>query len=296
MNNLLIVGNGFDLAHGLKTSYNHFIEYLVDEHVISNNFNDLFNLKGKINNISDFKDENIDQFLSDENFKNDFIKYLLTRIMPTNNWCDIEHLYFTYLDPTNKVSPFINNPKHLNDEFEIIKNHLATYLKREEKEGAVIRSYKELFRLIGSRETLILNFNYTKTLKNLYLHEINDCTTINIHGELTNSTNPIIFGYAANDEESRKLIDKNENEYMRNIKKQLYKHTENEHLLSNYLDGSQKINVSILGHSCGISDKLILNQILNHENINSICTYYFNNYVQYFQTQVNIDRIMKDDE
>ncbi len=31
MNDLLIIGNGFDLAHGLETSYNHFIENLINE-------------------------------------------------------------------------------------------------------------------------------------------------------------------------------------------------------------------------------------------------------------------------
>ncbi|WP_160070260.1 AbiH family protein [Sphingobacterium bovisgrunnientis] len=28
MNRLIIIGNGFDLAHGLPTSYSHFIKYI----------------------------------------------------------------------------------------------------------------------------------------------------------------------------------------------------------------------------------------------------------------------------
>ncbi len=31
MNKLLIIGNGFDLAHGLKTSYNHFLLWYLDQ-------------------------------------------------------------------------------------------------------------------------------------------------------------------------------------------------------------------------------------------------------------------------
>ena len=29
MNRIIIVGNGFDLAHGLKTKYEHFIEWYI---------------------------------------------------------------------------------------------------------------------------------------------------------------------------------------------------------------------------------------------------------------------------
>jgi len=262
MNNLVIIGNGFDLAHGLKTSYKEFIENI--------NPNQIDILRNQFYII----------------LKGDLV---------LKNWCDIERMYFKQLTSNEKYR-FYTDPKKLNTEFEILKNYLAEYLRIQEKEAKPIEIYKELFKYFGSHETKILNFNYTNTLKNLYLNEIDINNVIHIHGELSNPINPIVFGYAAMDDESRNLIDKQENEYMRNIKKQLYKHAENEHLLSYYLNGSQKINVSILGHSCGISDKLILNQILNHKNINSICTYYFNDYEQYFQTQVNIDRIMMDDE
>lgn len=82
---------------------------------------------------------------------------------------------------------------------------------------------------------------------------------------------------------------------MRNIKKHCYKRTKNQNKLISYLDTTKKIDVLILGHSCGISDKLILNQILNHENITSIRLFYHENHETYFETQVNIDRIMNND-
>jgi hypothetical protein len=31
MKNLVIIGNGFDLAHGLKTGYNDFVKHLINE-------------------------------------------------------------------------------------------------------------------------------------------------------------------------------------------------------------------------------------------------------------------------
>jgi len=287
MNNLVIIGNGFDLAHNMKTSYNHFIEYLIDSHIKSNNFNDIFDFnKYRCTDIDNFRVSVKDQKILRENFKNKFIEYLIYDYT-LKNWSDIESVYYKQLITSNKQAYHYNKPYKLNEEFETLKNYLAGYLKMQEKEGKPIEIYKDFFKYFESYETKILNFNS---------NEINVNNVIHIHGELSTPINPIVFGYAAMDDEARRLIDKQENEYMRNIKKQLYKHTENEHLLSNYLNGSQKINVSILGHSCGISDKLILNQILNHKNINSICTYYFNDYEQYFQTQVNIDRIMNDDE
>jgi len=296
MNNLLIIGNGFDLAHNMKTSYNHFIEYLVEEQFISNKFESAFTLGGGIENIQELRNEimNGNAFIS-ENFKNKFIRDLIWEFS-LKYWCDIENKYFELLNTTDERTYFFKDPKTLNSEFEILKNYLVEYLKEQVKDIKAIEIYKKMFALVDSKETIILNFNYTDTLKKLYSNEIKESQVIHIHGELSNPKNPIIFGYAANDEESRELIEKGDNEYMRNIKKHLYKQTENEKLLTYYLEGTKSINVSILGHSCGLSDKLILNQILNHENIKSINIFYYEVYEHYFQTQVNIDRIMNRDE
>ena len=296
MNNLLIIGNGFDLAHNMKTSYNHFIEYLVEEQFKANKFESAFTLGVGIENIRELINEitNGNDFV-DQNFKNKFIRDLIWEFS-LKYWCDIENKYFELLNTTDNISCFFKDPKTLNSDFEIIKNYLVEYLKEQEKEVKALESYKKMFNLLDSIETRILNFNYTNTLQNLYSNEINESKIIHIHGELSNPINPIVFGYAANDEESRELIDKNDNEYMRYIKKHLYKRTDNEKLLTYYLEGTEGINVTIFGHSCGLSDKLILNQILNHKNIKSINIFYYEEYEHYFQTQVNIDRIMNKDE
>ncbi len=296
MNNLLIIGNGFDLAHGLKTSYNHFIEYLIEEQFKSNKFESAFILGVGIENIQELRNEIMyGNYFIKENFKNIFIRDLIWEFS-LKYWCDIENKYFELLNTTDNGTYFFKDPKTLNSEFEILKDYLVEYLKEQEKNVKALESYKKMIALVDSKETIILNFNYTDTLKKLYSNEIKESQVIHIHGELSNPKNPIIFGYAANDEESRELIDKGNNEYMRNIKKHLYKRTENEKLLTNYLYGTESINVTILGHSCGLSDKLILNQILNHKNIKSINVFYFEEYEHYFQTQVNIDRIMNRDE
>jgi len=291
MQNLVIIGNGFDLSHGLKTSYTDFITHLVDNHCENSHmYDDLFTIPNHINNFKEFM-----KYVRDVNVysdihsivKNVFLGTLIEDIA-LQNWCDIEQKYFSTL---MKISDNYEL-KRLNSEFSVLKKYLENYLNTEQQSINTIDSYTKYFGSIDSSETLILNFNYTKVLKE-YFPFYKNAKVVNIHGEINNNDNPIIFGYAANDEESRALIEKNNNNYMRNIKKHNYKRTSNENDLRNYLSNMKYIDVTILGHSCGISDKHILNQIFNHPKIHSIRLFYYSEYEYYFQTQVNIDRIME---
>ncbi|PXV63328.1 abortive infection AbiH-like protein [Dysgonomonas alginatilytica] len=75
MNNLIIIGNGFDLAHGLRTSYNHFIEHMVNSHCKDREcYKDLFKLPNYISNYSILKDEILAPFSSLDT-------YLMTKII-----------------------------------------------------------------------------------------------------------------------------------------------------------------------------------------------------------------------
>ncbi len=291
MNNLIIIGNGFDLAHNLETSYTHFIKHIINE---KDKYSDLF--------TSPFKDydsllktiQKNNSFGNLINFQNHFFKRLLTNLS-LKNWCDIEEAYFSELISLDKIPYYQNNPAKLNQYFRTVKDHLSEYLKTQ-NESQPIQSYQTLFRTIDSSNTLIINFNYTNTLLELYKNDIQRSRIIHLHGELDNPDNPMIFGYAATHEESRKLLDKKENEYLRNIKKHLYKRTSNEKRIADYLDGTEKIDISIFGHSCGLSDNLILKQLFCHNNVQSIRTFYYENVESHFQTQVNVDRIMNDDD
>lgn len=298
MNNLIIIGNGFDLAHDLKTSYEDFIRYLIDNNKNLVNhpkvFNKKFNYDFEVIKKNDFFINQI--YIS--SIKNIFLTKII-RDISLKNWCDIEEKYYELLklkDPKNYNENNINFPKNLNDEFEVIKEHLSEYLSNQENTASKISAYAKMFKLVDSRGILILNFNYTNTLQYLYKEEIIQSKIIHMHGQLHDTKNLMVFGYAASEEESRELINRNNNEYMRNIKKHLYKRTSNQSQLINYLENNKNINVFILGHSCGLSDKLILNQIFTHKNIQNIRVLYYEEYEQYFQTMVNIDRIMNDNE
>lgn len=295
MNNLILIGNGFDLAHGLKTSYNHFIEWLVNEHCKDGEFaKEFLSLPDFVIDYTTL----VNKYQSGEldvhgAFKNQLI-FSLIKDLSLINWCDIESKYFGLLIGIGKNVKF--NTKKLNESFEILKNYLHNYLKEQEQYAKPIESYSNLFSTLDSPHTLILNFNYTHTVENLYGAEIKEGKIIHMHGELDSVDNPIVFGYAADHDEARELLNKNDKEYLRNIKKHLYKRADNEFRLLKYLTNTKDIDVSILGHSCGLSDKLILNQILNSENVLSIRYFYYKEYEFYFEAIVNIDRIMKRDE
>lgn len=123
---------------------------------------------------------------------------------------------------------------------------------------------------------LLLNFNYTDVLTHYITgNEIIDTEVINIHGEIKNERNPIIFGYGDELEENyqkiENLLDKN---YLENIKSIKYLETDNYKKLLNFIE-SDKYQIIILGHSCGNSDRTLLNTLFEHENCVSIKPYYY---------------------
>ena len=44
MANLIIIGNGFDLAHDIKSGYKDFINHVINEQINSGKYDDLLNL------------------------------------------------------------------------------------------------------------------------------------------------------------------------------------------------------------------------------------------------------------
>jgi len=129
-------------------------------------------------------------------------------------------------------------------------------------------------------QILFLNFNYTDTESRYYDYPItsreieSERLLIHIHGELNDDDNPIIFGYG--DEISNKykeLEEENENKLLENIKSIRYLETDNYKRLLNFID-SDKYQIFIMGHSCGISDRTLLNTIFEHENCISIKVFY----------------------
>lgn len=122
--------------------------------------------------------------------------------------------------------------------------------------------------------TLLLNFNYTKTAS-LYLSANSDIPVNHIHGELDNDKNPVIFGYGDElDEDYKTISNLNDNSYLTNIKSIRYLETDNYRQLLRFT-GSAPYQIYIMGHSCGNSDRTLLNTLFEHKNCVSIKPYYY---------------------
>lgn len=121
--------------------------------------------------------------------------------------------------------------------------------------------------------TLILNFNYTQTAEKLYAkNSINE--VINIHGELNNENNPIIFGYGDELDDDYERIERlQNNDFLENIKSIRYHKTRNYRKLLEFV-ALGPYQVFIMGHSCGNSDRTLLNTLFEHENCLSIKVFY----------------------
>ena len=146
---------------------------------------------------------------------------------------------------------------------------------------------------------LLLNFNYTNTARKLYVKSDDrpKCELIHIHGELDDKNNPIIFGYGDEmHEDYKKIVDLNNNAYLENIKSIRYLETDNYRRLLGFID-SAPYQIYIMGHSCGNSDRTLLNTLFEHKNCLSIKPYYYrredgtDNYIDIVQ---NISRDFKD--
>ena len=158
------------------------------------------------------------------------------------------------------------------------KNHLNQIKKMLLSDSAI-----NYFDLIPD-QTLFLNFNYTFT-ESLYqdpkrfynpLEEKYTSVKFNhIHGTTDRmDKNPIIFGFGDEiDKDYNAIEELNDNRYLENIKSINYLESDNYKQLLEFIN-SGNFQIFILGHSCGISDRTLLNTMFEHDNCASIKLFY----------------------
>lgn len=334
-NRLIIVGNGFDLAHAFPTSYNDFIIHLLYfkfkealNHPLGF-YEDQYFIILKLNNcrfepavnipLNDYfkylckslyyaKEDNLIQIkksiaerergLSEIYFhvKDEFIASLFTAIQNTN-WVDVEMAYYSKLKEivfSDPVVRFLNTytVKDLNNTLDMMRDQLIKYLRTIDtafpyENAARIFDFPKQYDFRSRvtkadfsnrpNETLVLNFNYTNTLKNYKRTQSwgDDIQILQIHGDLVNKENPVIFGYGDEIEESYKKLElKNDNELLRHMKNKDYALTSNYSKLISFIE-QESFEVYILGHSCGLSDRVMLNTIFEHVHCKSINIFYY---------------------
>jgi hypothetical protein len=246
------------------------------------------------------------------NCKSDLLEWLLKSASVTN-WVDIEGVFYeqmiAILDNTKGIKAKEDALQKLNESMRSVISELQIYLSDLTAPNK-INSYDDIiysriddkdiqskpikyrtaanrpFETSTAKETLILNFNYTDTISN-YLSKPGYKSPIRIfiHGELNNLDNPIIFGFG--DEVDRRYEDIENSRaqgWFEYIKSFWYLKTNNYRDLTSFID-SDEYQVLVLGHSCGLSDRTMLQMIFQHDNCRSIKLYYFgdkesNNYKQ----------------
>ena len=168
--------------------------------------------------------------------------------------------------------------KYKIDDNEVTIEQIIEYIKL--KYTGLLLSCRDKF---YPQNTLILNFNYTNT-ESLYSKYDDNVKgggaklpfhSIHIHGELNNKENPIIFGYGDELADEYKEIEKlGDPEYFKNIKSIKYLQTSNYRELLNFIN-SDYYQIFIMGHSCGNSDRTLLNTLFEDKNCVSIKPFFY---------------------
>lgn len=123
-------------------------------------------------------------------------------------------------------------------------------------------------------QILLLNFNYTTTA-DMYLYKNSGFEVNHIHGKLGDNLNHIIFGYGDEMDDDYKTISKlNDNDYLTNIKSIRYLETDKYRKLLRFIN-SDYYQIYIMGHSCGNSDRTLLNTLFEHPKCVSIKPFYY---------------------
>jgi hypothetical protein len=123
---------------------------------------------------------------------------------------------------------------------------------------------------------MLLNFNYTKTA-DMYMPVDEHHFPINhIHGHLDNPDS-VIFGYGDElDNKYQEISSLNNNELLKNIKSIRYLEDVNYRNVLEFVE-SAPYQIYIMGHSCGTSDRTLLNTLFEHPNCVSIKPFYYQN-------------------
>lgn len=314
MNRLIIIGNGFDLAHGFKSSYSAFMtDY------ICNALNTFYKQNYYFDKLLEIRfrsspggfsstptDATIDNALEtfesmrnrNDDFKIDFHSQVLEiAYLQVNQfkWVDLEIIFFRALYTESKRDG-LDGTKKVNAELEYIKKLLIEYLKDQQRvffqpanldlvnyfTDPIYKDEIVTAKLVSDLEPEnlhFLNFNYTNIL-DYYTEKCNkrvdDVSVNHIHGTLDGYDGEPIFGFG--DEYDKKYLEfENDVKYfelVKHIKSFEYTKTKNYYDLIRFID-SGNFQVHIYGHSCGISDRTMLSQIFEHENCLSIKVFYY---------------------
>lgn len=281
--NIVIVGNGFDMSLGIKSSYQNFIEYI----------------------------------LSRKKFTKDYELYNYNRLFLRKyanfhlNWSDFESLYEETVRKINNRSLKNEEPQDIfdivsvNDSIKRLEEDFHEYLSDEYlkwiKHKTILNasSFKEFTekvnpffeKLIKDENTYFINFNYTNSIEDLCESVLYDSNNISksslevkkakervfhLHGSLEEGN--ILFGGGFTDSEDIKKIHYSQSL----INDKMFRIKENESLNATRIkmmsdidldNNNTNIDLFIIGHSLQGSDFLFLSKFI--QKANKIYIFYY---------------------
>ena len=294
---MLVVGNGFDLAHGLPTRYKDMIDELKRLAISSEKVLEWLGV------------EDIDRFCV-----NPFIKYF-TRSKLGSNWTDFETeiqeivSYFSRKYEVGSLVAYINTPfrnltepwkqgqyskiwselqKHLDELIEYIDLYLSKYLPKVYQPQNYSQEPQFPDFIYRRKYDYFLSFNYTNTYYDT-AKTLDNGIGVNtplrehfIHGRCSTSGTPqnIVLGTEDQDPENLDTI------YFKKYFQRIQKRTGRE--VYDWFAADKEIEVDIFGHSMDITDKDVLLMILNTAVRTHI---YYYNQADYEQKIINLIRL-----
>ncbi len=212
--NILVLGNGFDLAHGLPTSYINFLEFCEKVMPIYNGMDIQLYISYKSNFLSDWKINNeIKDFLEDayksRKKENNIIytKYPeldeLYSLIENNIWfyyfkkCD-KHGKENWIDFENEISKVIKSITQVMEEFEIsLYSEELNYMDGNSYPGIDSVYYNILNIMRKCKKGILYKFIYLE-IKNYLLDDLN-CLTRALEIYLTKVIGKIETGKVSSD-------------------------------------------------------------------------------------------------
>ncbi len=223
-NRIFIIGNGFDLAHKLPTSYKDFLRWFLSKviaevrsdgihespliqisYIASNgNFEpkglddsiDWFTYYSNKKSYAEITKQKI-KILQNKIYSVPYISELFDNIFDKINWVDIENEYFKLLldynkDDVSSKTTSRERIEQLNEEFQYLRDQLIEYLESEIQYPKMDKSFKGIFKSGNYENQLFLTFNYTKMLLPYYIYLFEESSKftqmIHIHGALSPSS------------------------------------------------------------------------------------------------------------
>ena len=189
--NLNIIGNGFDLYHGLPTSYYYFACYLVSKR--EDIYDDWAKMYGFHSGIYHHFTEDFDRQIDDVGYWRNFENNLA---FLSSDWVEDSLPDDLNLENSDAVQLTVDAPDHVEELLELLDDWIKETVDTDNNFKIVDEMLGEN-RLTFDPADAFITFNYTHTLEKIYMLR----NVLHIHGEsgCGYSPTPLIIGHGHDD-------------------------------------------------------------------------------------------------